>query len=74
MWPLTQAEVGDAASLSQVHVNRTLQQLRQAKLIDLQRGTLRVLDWAGLKRAGDFDPNYLHVTQLPGAEVESAQE
>ena len=72
MWPLTQAELADATGLSTVHVNRTLQQLRAEKLIDLQRGKLQVLDWAGLERAGEFDPKYLHITQLPGRTVPSA--
>ena len=72
MWPLTQAELADATGLSTVHVNRTFQQLRAEKLIDLQRGKLQVLDWAGLERAGEFDPKYLHITQLPGRIVPSA--
>jgi CRP-like cAMP-binding protein len=63
MWPLTQAELGDATGLSTVHVNRTLQQLRTENLIVLQHGKLQVLDWAGLKLAGDFDPKYLHVSR-----------
>ena len=72
IWPLTQAEVADATGLSTVHVNRILQELRAEKLIDLDRGKLQVLDWQGLKRAGEFDPKYLHVTQLPGRIVASA--
>ena len=34
----------DALGLSIVHVNRTLQQMRREKLIELQNGRLRVLD------------------------------
>ena len=59
--PMTQAELGDAMGLSTVHVNRTLQELRRDKLISLNRGKLRVLDWDALAKAGDFDPNYLHL-------------
>jgi CRP-like cAMP-binding protein len=72
MWPLTQAEVGDATGLSQVQVNRTLQDLRREKLIELHRAQLQILDWRELKRAGEFDPKYLHITQLPGRVVPSA--
>ncbi len=58
--PLTQAEVGDALGLSTVHVNRTLQDLRGENLLEWERGVLTVLDWEGLKLAGEFDPTYLH--------------
>ncbi len=58
--PLTQTEVGDALGLSTVHVNRNLQDLRAESLIEWERGALTVLDWEGLKRAGEFDPIYLH--------------
>ena len=60
-FPITQAEIGDALGLSFVHVNRTLQELRAAGLIKLTSNTLEVLDWEGLKQAGDFDPTYLHL-------------
>ena len=60
-WPFTQAEIGDALGLSTVHVNRTLQdELRAPGLIMLERATLTVLDWDGLRALGEFDPTYLH--------------
>jgi CRP-like cAMP-binding protein len=59
--PMTQTELGDAMGLSTVHINRTLQELRRDKLITLKGGKLRVLDWEGLTKAGDFNPNYLHL-------------
>jgi CRP-like cAMP-binding protein len=65
--PITQSEFGDALGLSTVHVNRVLQELRGAGLIVLKGSILSVLDWDGLKAAGDFDPAYLHFEQ--GAEV-----
>jgi CRP-like cAMP-binding protein len=57
----TQAELGDALGLSTVHVNRVLQDLRKDSLIALRGKLLTILDWNGLKRAGAFDPLYLHV-------------
>jgi len=59
--PITQSEFGDALGLSTVHVNRVLQELRGAGLIVLKGSILSVLDWDGLKAAGDFDPAYLHL-------------
>ena len=40
--------------------NRTLQGLRRDGLIYLNSGSLRILDWEGLREAGDFDELYLH--------------
>jgi CRP-like cAMP-binding protein len=58
---MTQSELADATGVSTVHVNRTLQELRGLGLISLRGSALRALDWEGLKRAGDFDPTYLHL-------------
>jgi CRP-like cAMP-binding protein len=59
--PVTQTELGDALGLSTVHVNRSLQELRAKQLISLKGGFLTVLNWEGLKEAGEFDPTYLHL-------------
>jgi CRP-like cAMP-binding protein len=59
--PITQAELADALGLSTVHVNRSLQALRSQGLITLRDRQLTVENWKGLKRAGEFDPNYLHL-------------
>ena len=59
--PITQTELGDALGLSTVHVNRVLQELRGDGLITLRSGSLTVLDWDGLRQAGEFDPAYLHL-------------
>ncbi len=66
-FPITQNEIGDALGLSLVHVNRTLQEIREAELIVLKNGRLKVLDWDGLQAAGDFDPTYLHLKDLKAA-------
>jgi CRP-like cAMP-binding protein len=59
--PITQGELADALSISTVHANRVLQDIRKDRLISLTKKTLKVLDWEGLKRAGEFDPTYLHL-------------
>lgn len=58
--PVTQAELADALGLSTVHVNRTLQELRGDGLITLRGRFVTIHDWESLKRAGDFNANYLH--------------
>lgn len=42
--PLTQAHLADALGLSAVHVNRTIQAMRRARLIDIGGGVMRMLD------------------------------
>jgi CRP-like cAMP-binding protein len=65
-FPITQNEIGDALGLSTVHVNRSLQELRADGLIELRRNTLTILDWDGFKKAGEFDPMYLHLADEVG--------
>lgn len=64
--PVTQAELGDALGLSTVHVNRTLQELRRDGLIVTRGAKVAVLDWEGLKAAGEFDPAYLRLRKEIG--------
>jgi CRP-like cAMP-binding protein len=59
-FPVTQEQLADATGLTAVHTNRMLQALRRDGLIQLTSGSLRILDWQGLRRAGDFDDLYLH--------------
>jgi CRP-like cAMP-binding protein len=61
--PISQSELGDLLGLSTVHVNRVLGELRAAGLIALKGSTFEALDWEGLKRAGEFNPTYLHLEQ-----------
>lgn len=53
-FPLTQEMLADATGLSMVHVNRTLQQLRKEKLIEVGQGRLRVVDAEALGAVADF--------------------
>ncbi|MHC2002916.1 Crp/Fnr family transcriptional regulator [Methylobacterium sp. CM6241] len=61
--PLKQADLADLTGLSNVHVNRTLQELRRRRLIELKNRRLTILDWAGLKALAEFDANYLHLRE-----------
>jgi CRP-like cAMP-binding protein len=63
--PLTQGVLADVLGLSTVHVNRSLQELRQDQLISLQRTKLRILDWDRLTELADFDPAYLNLSGEP---------
>jgi CRP-like cAMP-binding protein len=59
--PLTQEELADATGMTVVHMNRVLQQLRSAGLIEKSQKTLTVVDVAALREAAGFDDAYLHL-------------
>ncbi|WP_345166944.1 Crp/Fnr family transcriptional regulator [Sphingomonas daechungensis] len=63
-FPLTQTHVGDAAALTPVHVNRTVQALRREGLVDIGKN-VKINDWGGLVAAADFDDRYLHLSTKP---------
>ena len=68
-YPITQFQLSDILSLTAVHVNRTLQALRQAMLIEsVERSQHRIVDWKGFATVGEFDPAYLHL----GGKAEAA--
>lgn len=51
--PVKQEILADALGLSLVHVNRTLQQIRRDKLIDVRGAQVTLLDRTGLETASD---------------------
>jgi len=57
--PLSQEELGDATGLTAVHVNRTLQSLRQDGLFEREKRSVRITDIATMKAQAEFDPTYL---------------
>jgi CRP-like cAMP-binding protein len=59
--PLTQEMLADALGLTGVHVNRTLQQLRETGMVDHKSGRLYVHDALKLADFADFEPSYLHL-------------
>jgi len=62
-WPLTQTDLADATSLTPVHVNRTLQELRLDGLIELRGRRLSVPDMAALQSVAMFSADYLHLAR-----------
>lgn len=60
-FPLTQSDIADATGLTQVHVNRTIQEMRRDGLIDLRTRQLTVHDLDRLMTVALFNANYLHL-------------
>jgi CRP-like cAMP-binding protein len=65
--PITQSESADALGVTNVHVNRVLQQMRAERLIVTQGTRLTIPDWERLKQVGEFDPTYLHLVREDAA-------
>ena len=59
--PLTQGDLAYATGLSNVHVNRVLQELRSSGLIVLKSRHLAIPDLAALQAVSLFNTNYLHL-------------
>jgi CRP-like cAMP-binding protein len=62
--PITQIDVADAAALSIVHVNRTIQTLRRLNVLCRTNHAIEVADKEQLARIAGFDGRYLNMPQL----------
>ncbi|SBV34057.1 putative transcriptional regulatory protein, Crp/Fnr family [uncultured Sphingopyxis sp.] len=58
---LTQRQIAEATGLTQVHVNRMVQELRRRCGAELGQQRLRVPDFSALASIACFDANYLHL-------------
>jgi CRP-like cAMP-binding protein len=63
--PLTQEELADCLGLTSVHVNRTLQELRERDLLEFRSGIVRLKDPGALHALAEFDPSYLYLERQP---------
>ena len=62
---LTQEELAECLGNTPVHVNRTLQQLREQGLLEFRGGKVTIHDRTGLRHVALFDANYLYVEKQP---------
>lgn len=63
--PVTQTQLAEAAALTAVHVNRTLQSLRADGLIEWHQRIIRIPQWDALMERAEFDPAYLQAQLRP---------
>lgn len=59
--PMTQVDIGEVCSLTNVHVNRVLRQLREMGLCTARSAHVEIHDLKGLATAGQFNPHYLYL-------------
>jgi CRP-like cAMP-binding protein len=62
--PLTQVDLADAAGLSIVHINRTVQELRRLGILSAKGPAIEVVNRAGLVTLANFDGQYLNLPQV----------
>ncbi|MFC5555985.1 Crp/Fnr family transcriptional regulator, partial [Methylobacterium iners] len=70
-FPFTQTDLADTMGLSNVHVNRTLRELREEGLLTLKHRVVTLLDVERLKAYCGFTPNYLHLKNARWSERRS---
>lgn len=63
--PMTQEQLSDCTGLTPVHMSRSLKALESEGLVRRTKRAVSIDDWGRLAEAGDFRPDYLHVT-MPG--------
>jgi len=59
--PLTQRQLAEVLGLTEVHVNRTVGQLRSERLVEVRRGRMVLLDVTRLAKAVEFKASYLRL-------------
>jgi len=67
--PLTQVDLADAAGLSTVHMNRTIQDLRELGVLLKNSRAITVSHWERLVEIAKFDGRYLNMWQVPSDEL-----
>ncbi|OYX69102.1 MAG: Crp/Fnr family transcriptional regulator [Rhizobiales bacterium 32-66-11] len=63
--PITQVDLGDALSISKVHMSRTMKELRAKGLITWEEDRLTIPDWDAISDFANFDPTYLSLSKEP---------
>jgi CRP-like cAMP-binding protein len=67
--PMTQSDIGEVCSLTNVHVSRVLRDLREMGLCQFRSSHVQILDLAGLVKAAMFEPGYLYLNAQMSAQA-----
>lgn len=68
---ITQTDLAEICGLTNVHVNRVMRQLREAKLCVFRSSLVEILDPGGLAARGQFNPTYLYIAHDRVADLSS---
>lgn len=64
--PISQQELSEMLGMTPVHANRTLQKMREQRLVEFAGGVATIHDLAALKEAAEFDDLYLYLDRRLG--------
>jgi CRP-like cAMP-binding protein len=64
-FPINQTELGECLGLTSVHVNRTLQQLRDLGHCEFRNGRVTINNFPALEALAEFDSCYLYPGPQP---------
>ena len=67
--PMTQSDIGEVCSLTNVHVSRVLRELREMGLCQFRSSRIEIFNLAGLVKIGLFDPGYLYLNARTAAQA-----
>lgn len=67
--PWTQMDLADVCGISGVHANRVIQELRRLGLVEWDCKQVKILNWDGLAKVGDFSDGYLQSRTAPNGAV-----
>ena len=59
IFPITQEDIGDAAGLTNIHVNRIIKELTSEKLISFSKKKLSILNKEKLCEIAEFSPDMI---------------
>ena len=62
---LTQPELAECLGLTPVHVNRTLRELREQRVMSFRNRQVEIYDPGALRQIAEFDPFYLYLGRQP---------
>lgn len=62
--PLTQHDLADVLGLTQIHVNRTLRELREREMVSFRSGSVEFINRQKMTRLAGFDKGYLQYNLL----------
>jgi CRP-like cAMP-binding protein len=65
--PMNQSEIGEVCSLTNVHVNRVLRELREMNVCLFRSTKVDILDLERLVDMAAFEPGYLYLNELSAA-------
>ncbi len=63
--PLTQTDLAECLGLTPVHINRTLKELREQKVVEFRSRRVEITDLRSLEKIAEFDPAYLYLERRP---------